>query len=138
MYDSQLKGNPVLVPYRVMQELARLLKTKPDLQTKIATTKAAIEEGRAKGILEFRRDQSDDDVICDAVISRVAEQVLPRRNVLVLTHDQKLSEYLHTKTSNGCFSTKELHTAGINRQGELFIWPNPSDSARTGSPSRAG
>jgi len=134
-YKPVLQRNHVLVPYRVVQELNRILDLRDDRQHVAEFTLLLLETATKEGTAEYRRDPEDDRVINDAVISRVVEGLLPRRDVLVLTHDSNLSSYLYTKTQQQSFRVKDLIIAGVNREGELFDW---GEHRETGNGRRDG
>ena len=130
-----LQRNRILVPYKVVQEVNRIIDLHDDRGHVAEFTLHLLERATKDGIAEYRRDPQDDKVVNDAVISRVVEGVLPRRDVLVLTHDGNLTNYLNTKTQQQSFRVKDLIVAGVNVNGELFAW---RDQHQRGNGRREG
>ena len=123
-HKPALQHNQVRVPFRVVQELNSIIERGGDRKDRAALTNRRLEKARSDGIAEYRRDPQDDNVINDAVISRVVEGILPHRDVLVLTHDEDLCHCLRSKTQQRAFRVHDLIVAGVNAEGELFAWPD--------------
>ncbi|MCI0640324.1 MAG: hypothetical protein L0Y70_14730 [Gemmataceae bacterium] len=134
-YAEVLGCNPILIPKKVIQELKRIEKLGdhrlPAAQGALASIHAAVSDGMA----EVRGEASDDHTVADNVISRVVEQHIVQHNIVVLTNDRKLRDWIYAKKRSGCFSTKNslLVIRFGPQRGTPHVWA-PADGSGGGAP----
>lgn len=123
-YAGTLHQNHMLVPKRVLQELQRIESLNDHRRKAAQTALASIQAAVAKGMAEIRGEASDDDTFADNVISRVVEQHIVHNNIVVLTNDRILKNWVYAKKRSGCFSTK--NSLIVIRfgppQGNTHVW----------------
>ena len=121
-HTSIFQANRLLIPRRVVQELHKIEKKNDHrLQTAQAALKS-IETAVNRGLAELRGEPSDDHAIADNVIGRVVEQYIAQYDILVLTNDRMLRDWVYAKKRSGCFRSK--HSLLVVRFGPLKGTPH--------------
>ena len=133
-HASLFQQNHLLIPRKVVQELQKIEKKQDHrLQTARSALKS-VETAVNRGLAEIRGERSDDNTIADNVISRVVEQHITQHDIVVLTNDYALKEWIYGKKRAGCFDSR--HSLLVVRfgpqKGTLHIWGKDVDSANAG------
>lgn len=137
-YEDTLKSNHLLVPVRVVQELERIKKKGDHRKTAATRANTYISTAIKSGLAELRGEASDDNKLADNVISRVVEQHMTSHDLVVLTNDRGLRDWLYAKLNSGCFSTRRsLIVIRFGPQsGNPHVWGKPKPSNGRPSPPR--
>jgi rRNA-processing protein FCF1/serine/threonine protein kinase len=125
VYASELQDNRILVPRKVAQELQRIEKKQDHRMQAARKALLLIKQAISKGQAEIRGERSDDHTtVADHVISRVVEQHLAQHNLVVLTNDRRLRDWIYAKKQAGCFSSsKSLLVIRFEPQsGKPQVW----------------
>jgi rRNA-processing protein FCF1 len=164
-YGPTLRKNRLIVPYKVRQELDRLVALQDHRLAAAQKTIQLLETALLNRTAEYRRDPEDDLVINDNVIVRVVKTLLEKRDVLVLTHDRELCEALFklhndvvaSRSNEPCVEKAiagansgvnvaanpsrqvgRLIVAGVNKMGCVFDWERPArNNQRRGNTHRS-
>jgi rRNA-processing protein FCF1/serine/threonine protein kinase len=124
-FSVEFRSNRILVPRKVVQELQRMEKKKDHRLQAAQHALQLIEQAVSNGLAEIRGESSDDSArVADHVISRVVEQHMAQYNIVVLTNDRRLRDWIYAKKRSGCFSTdKSLLVVRFEpRDGKPHIW----------------
>lgn len=118
--------NRILVPQTVLRELIALRSKKPELAARIDHVLEVLK--KHESLIDVRGEPGDADCPADQVLSRVVEQHLGRVNLLLLTNDRALAEWVYEKKRAPCFQTRtSLLVAYFPRGGRSpRIW-RPSE-----------
>ncbi|NMC21136.1 MAG: hypothetical protein GYA33_12050 [Thermogutta sp.] len=134
-YAPVFEHNQLLIPRRVVQELQKIEKKRDHrLQTARAALQS-VENAVSRGLAQLRGEQSDDRTIADNVISRVVEQHVTQHDIVVLTNDFDLKEWIYSKKQAGCFGSRHsLLVVRFDPQlGTARIWGRDGNT-RGGNP----
>lgn len=96
--------NRILVPQTVLRELNTLRSRKPELAARIDRVLEVLKQHES--LIDVRGEPGDADCTADQVLSRVVEQHIGRVNLLVLTNDRTLAEWIYQKKRAPCFRTR--------------------------------
>lgn len=124
-YAAVFQTNRILIPRKVIQELRRIEKKNDHRLSAVQDALRWIKQAISKGIAEIRGEQSDNHTaVADQVISRVVEQHIAQYNILVLTNDRMLRDWICRKKRAGCFSSRNsLLVVRFHPQtGRPHIW----------------
>lgn len=138
-YERTLKSNQLLIPVRVVQELERIEGKGDHREAAAKRANTYLSTAIKNGLAELRGEASDDNKLADNVISRVVEQHMTSHDLVVLTNDRGLRDWLYAKLKSGCFSTRRsLLVLRFGPQtGNLHVWGKPKTSnGRPSSPPR--
>lgn len=102
-YRDVFLQNRILTPAKVVQELEAIVRRGDDRRPRAEATLKIIADAQARGLVEVRGEVADDHANADQVLSRVVEQHLGHHNLLVLTNDRALKDWLWAKKQNGCY-----------------------------------
>ena len=129
-YASVFQQNPLLIPRRVVQELQKIEKKRDHRLQTARTALQSVERAVGGGLAQLRGEQSDDRTVADNVISRVVEQHVTQHDIVVLTNDFALKEWIYSKKRAGCFDSK--HSLLVVRFGPQLgtphIWGRDGDA----------
>jgi rRNA-processing protein FCF1/serine/threonine protein kinase len=128
-YADVFRNHPILVPKRVLDELRVLAKKRPSISERAEQTLAFLRHCRQRGLVDVRYESCDEDRPADQVISRVVEQHVGRRNLLVLTNDKKLAEWILHKKKSECYrlNTSLLVVCMHGSRRQVRILENEAD-----------
>jgi rRNA-processing protein FCF1 len=132
-YGDVFQQNHILIPRKVVQELKRIKTLKDHRLQLVQAALESVETALSKGLAEVRGEQSDEhSAVADHVISRVVEQHLAQHNIIVLTNDRALRDWIYAKKTAGCFSSRKslLVVRFGPREGTPHIWRIESTTDR--------
>lgn len=126
-FEDLFQQNRILIPTQVVQELQRIARRKDHRNASATRAIQSVHDMLHRGLAELRGETSDDNLVADQVISRVVEQHLGQHNLLVLTNDRKLKDWLYLKKRSGCFrASRSLLVIRFDPQsGRPRIWRSP-------------
>jgi len=133
-YRETLSSNPILVPSRVLEELNALRRKKPTLATRIDATLKLLKENQS--LIDIRGEPSDSNCTADQVISRVVEQHIGRVDLLILTNDRALANWIYGKKRSPCFRTNSSLLVAFFPRGATSpkIWRDTKGTFTVRSP----
>ena len=127
-YREILSSNPILVPKRVLEELIILRQKRRELVSRINDTLELL--NRNQSLIDIRGEPSDSHCTVDQVLSRVVEQHIGRVNLLILTNDRALANWLYGKKRSPCFRTNSSLLVAFFPRGATSpkIWRDTQDA----------
>jgi len=134
-YSAEFKDNHLLIPSKVVQELKKIERRNDHRCEAARNALRLLQEALSNGLAEIRGEPSDDHAdVADQVISRVVEQHVAQHNILVLTNDRRLRDWIYKKKRAGCFSSrKSLLVVRFEPQtGRPHVWGRDARHAING------